>query len=388
MISFNLILKYFLLILCFYLFLVNWTLASNKNTFLTDDRQDKYKNEHASNIENNKGLSLEVSEKYYKKEAILKFNDAVKEWELKNINHAIELWNEAIKIDPKLWVAYLGLGQAYDSIKEYSKSLDAYKQYLLFAPQQAPDRSNVVEIVQYLTHLLRHGEETLKGNDYINLVKAKHQGKEHYVRWILNKPLKIYFYPAIGIPNYRKEFEKAFIEGAGIWKEALEELNFEVIDNSIPAKSSPKEKEKKEKELVESAQIKIVFPSRFKIKGDPNNPVAAEIDAQSFPIIRDKKNFRVLGVIMVSPFIYHQSQIAIPLEPLSKLSPVEQISKLKIIAAREIGHVLGLWGFSPNPEDLMFEGEIKELKLSSRDKNTIKKLYELDPEKEDVLTNN
>ena len=69
------------------------------------------------------------------------------------------------------------------------------------------------------------------------------------------------------------------------------------------------------------------------------------------------------------------------------LSSHEQINKLKIIAARETGHVLGLWGFSPNPDDLMFEGEVKELKLSKRDKNTIKKLYELNPEKDEVLTN-
>ena len=73
--------------------------------------------------ENSSELPLEVSEKHYKKEAILKFNEAVKEWELKNTDKAISLWNEAVKIDPKLWVAYLGLGQAYDSIKEYSKSL-------------------------------------------------------------------------------------------------------------------------------------------------------------------------------------------------------------------------------------------------------------------------
>ena len=91
---------------------------------------------------------------------------------------------------------------------------------------------------------------------------------------------------------------------------------------------------------------------------------------------------------MISPYIYFQSQIAIPLEPLSKLKSEDQLKKIKIVAAREVGHALGLWGFSPNPDDLMFEGEVTELKLSDRDKNTIKKLYELDPTKdENVLTN-
>ena len=332
-------------------------------------------------------LPFEVSEKFYKKEAILKFNLAVKSWELKSTDEAIKLWEESISIDPNLWVAYLGLGQAYDTKKEYKKSLYAYNSYLKLAPKLAPDRKTVLEAVKYLTYLLRHGEESIKGSDYLSLVKTKHQGKEHYVRWDLSKPIKIYFYPANGVPNYKSEFQNAFLEGTKIWQEVLPDLKFEVLDNTAPQKLSGKKAAEKEKEIIDQAQIKVIFPSRFKVKGDPTNPLAAQIDAQSFPIIRDKKNFRVLGVIMISPYIYFQSQIAIPLEPLSKLNSDEQVEKLKIISARETGHALGLWGFSPNPDDLMFEGEVKEFKLSDRDKNTIKKLYELDLEKEEVTTN-
>ena len=339
-----------------------------------------------------KELPLEVSEKNYKKEAILKFNTAVEKWESrekesKSTTEAIKLWEESVKIDPNMWVSYLGLGQAYNLEKEYSKSLNAYNSYLKLAPQKAPDRKSVEESVKYLSHLLRYGEETLTKEDYLSLVKTKHQGKELYVRWDLNTPLNIYFYPAEGIPNYRSEFQSAFLEGAMLWQDALPELKLNIIDTSILSKLSSKEKEKKEKELIDSAQIKVIFPSRFKVKGDPNNPIAKEFDAQSFPIIRDKKNFRVLGVIMVSPYIYFQSQIAIPLEPLSKLNPKDQIKKLKIISARETGHTLGIWGFSPNPDDLMYEGEVTELKLSDRDKNTMKKLYELAAEENDLITN-
>ena len=299
--SYRSVIAYFLIIPLFLLDFAQFSLAVNKNLISNTNIQ----NDSKKSAE----LPLEVSEKYYKKEAILKFNEAVKQWELKNTDKAISLWNEAVKIDPKLWVGYLGLGQAYDSIKEYSKSLEAYNKYLELAPKQAPDRSGVVETAGYLNHLLRHGEKSLIGNDYLDLVKTKHQGKDHYVRWNLDRPVKIYFYPAKGIPNYRNEFQKAFIDGANIWKEVLLNINFQIIDNSILEKLSGKEKEKKEKELIESAQVKVIFPSRFKIKGDPGNPVAAEIDAQSFPIIRDKKNFRVLGVIMVSPFIYFQSKL-------------------------------------------------------------------------------
>ena len=338
-----------------------------------------------------KELPLEISEKYYKKEAILKFNEAVSKWELKEVNTAVSLWNEAVSIDPTLWVAYLGLGQAYESQKEYTKALESYNQYLKLAPEAAKDKKSVTEALKNLSYLLRHGEEALKGEDYLSLVKTKHQGKEHYVRWDLSSPIKVYFYPAINVPNYKKEFENAFLEGAMIWQEVLADLKIETVDTSASGKLKGKKAKAKEKEIIDSAQIKVVFPSRFKIKGDPNNPIASQIDAQSFPIIRDKKNFRVLGVIMVSPYIYYQAQIAIPLEPLSKLKKEEQIQKVKITAAREFGHVLGLWGFSPNPDDLMFEGVIEGGRdlplLSERDKNTIRKLYELSTENGEVITN-
>ena len=370
----------------FFIFLV-LSLTSCNTDASNAEIEEKVQKESSVGRKNTE-LPLEVSERFYKKGAILKFNEAVKKWESKSTNEAIELWHEAIKIDPNLWVAYMGLGQAYDSLKDYKKSLEAYTKYLELAPKTVPDRVQVTEAVKFLSHILRNGEDVLKGDNYLEIVKTKHQRKELYARWDLNKPVKIYFYPAKGVPNYREEFQKIFLEGAMIWQEVLPSLKLEVLDDSVLEGLSKKQKEKKEKELIEEAQIKVIFPSKFKIKGDPSNPIASQIDAQSYPVIRDKKNFRVLGVIMISPFIYFQSQIAIPLEPLSAFAEEEQEKKLKIIAAREIGHALGLWGFSPNPDDIMFEGEVSELELSDRDRNTMKKLYELDPAKDDgVLTN-
>ncbi len=366
--------------------------ASILSTYATENstqENSKTRKNNAQTSQNtqNKELPLEITEKDYKRDAILKFNNAVKNWDLKNIDDAIDLWQESIKIDPNLWTSYLGLGQAYENIKEYSKSLEAYQNFLKIAPQNSAQRSSVEETVKYLAHILENGEEVLTGEDYLPLIKTKHGGKRLYARWDLKRPLKLYFYPAQGVENYRREFQDAFLAGAIIWQQALPDLKFDVINSTSFEKLSKTEAKEFEKSAEKSADIKIVFPSKFKVKGDDSNQIAPQIEAQSFPIIQDKTNFRVLGVVMISPYVYHQAQIAIPLEPLSKLKPKEQISKLKIISAREIGHVLGLWGFSPNPGDIMFEGNVKEFKLSDRDVATIKKLYELDPEKEDVLTN-
>ena len=126
--------------------------------------------------DNGMDLPLEISEKYYKKDSILKFNQAVGKWgqrdvKKESVDEAIILWSEAVSVDPNLWVAYLGLGQAYDLKKEYKKSLEAYNNYLTLAPKEAPDKKTVIESVEYLTHLLKHGEEALVSEDYL---KMKH----------------------------------------------------------------------------------------------------------------------------------------------------------------------------------------------------------------------
>lgn len=359
--------------------------VNSPNPTISPQSQEKLNNNVGVN--HDESLSLEISEKFYKKEAILKFNEAVKSWELKKIDEAIDSWTDSLKIDPNLWTSYLGLGQAYENIKEYGKSLDAYKNYLAIAPSNAPDRKNIEEVVKYLSHLLQHGEKALSSANYLAVVKTKHEGKALYTRWDLEKPLKIYFYPIEGVQHYREEFQDAFISGSIIWQQALPGLKFEVLNSKSFEKLKPQERKEKEKNAQEDADITVVFPSRFKVKGDKTGKLASQIEAQSFPIIRDKKNFRVAGLIMISPYIYHKAQIAIPLEPLSKLEPKAQVDKLKIIAAREVGHVLGLWGFSPNPDDIMFEGSVKAFKLSERDINTIRELYNLNPEEEEILTN-
>ncbi|MBI1858486.1 MAG: hypothetical protein HYR97_05165 [Candidatus Melainabacteria bacterium] len=350
--------------------------------------QEKNKNSLSENPVKETKLPLEISEKYYKKEAIVEFNKAVASWEEGNVDQAITFWKKSIEIDSILWVAYLGLGQAYEKKQEFKKALDSYSEYLKLAPPEAPDRENVKQTVQFLSHLLRHGEENISGGDYLPLVKTKHEGKELYVRFNLNTPLNIYFFPTLAdATKYPKEFENAFLAGADVWMEALPKLKFKIVDNSQVTKLSEKEAKKKEKEILENTQIRVVFPSKLTVKSKNDSSLVETLDAYSYPIIRDKKNFRVLGKIMVSPYIYFQSQIALPLEPLSKLEKEERLEKVKLIAAREVGHALGLWGFSPNPNDFMFEGEVKEIKLTERDKNTIQGLYELNPKEKEVLTN-
>jgi len=61
------------------------------------------------------------------------------------------------------------------------------------------------------------------------------------------------------------------------------------------------------------------------------------------------------------------------------------LSDVQVVALHEIGHALGLWGHSSEPTDLMFGGDATAalpswrpdfFRISSRDLNTLKRLYE------------
>ena len=48
--------------------------------------------------------------------------------------------------------------------------------------------------------------------------------------------------------------------------EALPKLKFKIVDNSQVTKLSEKEAKKKEKEILENTQIRVVFPSKLTVK--------------------------------------------------------------------------------------------------------------------------
>ncbi len=59
---------------------------------------------------------------------------------------ALQFFRQALQLDPRLPVAHKGMGTRYARQKKNKQALEAYKQYLLFAPD-APDAARVREIV-------------------------------------------------------------------------------------------------------------------------------------------------------------------------------------------------------------------------------------------------
>jgi predicted Zn-dependent protease len=60
-----------------------------------------------------------------------------------------------------------------------------------------------------------------------------------------------------------------------------------------------------------------------------------------------------------------------------ELAPGQADGVMLGVARHELGHAIGLWGHSPNPEDIMYFSTVKNPPLiSSRDLQTLYRVYQ------------
>ena len=60
-----------------------------------------------------------------------------------------------------------------------------------------------------------------------------------------------------------------------------------------------------------------------------------------------------------------------------QISPSQTSRYIKAATRHELGHALGIWGHSDNPQDVMYQSQVSDPpEISERDINTLKKVYE------------
>lgn len=180
------------------------------------------------------------------------------------------------------------------------------------------------------------------GNDYLDDVL---QGGR-VLRWSLSKmPLKVYVERSpVGIRNFQPAFVNQVNRSLEPWVNALgRQLSYELV-------SSP-----------EQADIRVKWINTIDTKGQSLDGGTGYTAGLTIPTIRNNQ------------LEYMEIRIA----TFDITGRPQDEHTIGAVAIHEFGHALGLMGHSSQPGDIMYDSNESATTLSTRDINTIRRLYTL-----------
>jgi tetratricopeptide (TPR) repeat protein len=252
---------------------------------------------------------------------------------------AREHLTKALSIDdnnPKGWCALAGL---YISTGDNVNALKCYRTYLTKFPND-PNFEKIKSVVA----LIDQGTAEPSPKDSPDYYDSA-CGKTPY-RWPLDKmPIAVYIFPGAKLRGYQLAFTDIVKDCFNEWSAATSgAVTFRFVD-------SP-----------ESSHIRVSWTDTSSKLAEPGTA------SQCAPYETD-------GVLTGADITLLTTELT---------PTVLSESKLKGRALQEVGHSLGLLGFSKSPGDALYFSEtvVEHPSISQRDANTIRRLYGLQQEKQ------
>ena len=115
-------------------------------------------------------------EKFYP-EANQYYENAIKEYEQKNIKKAIELYNQVLEINPNHFTALSNLGELYLDSQDFSKAIDCYKRYYKLDTDRYKD-SLVTARLEYGEFCIQQENWELAKNEFDEVLTLDPQNKQ------------------------------------------------------------------------------------------------------------------------------------------------------------------------------------------------------------------
>lgn len=304
------------------------------------------------------------------REAIQFYNKAIDMSSQGNLDGAIQFYKEAIRLNPLLLQSYNNIANIYEQQEKYPDAIAIYEKALLLTPKEPLLHRNMAVVYEKIGKIVEsydHYRQYIRldknpdpqivtlvrdfdskrakagsDGDYVRLSTSASQGMR--LVWPVNR-LPIPISITLTEPN-QTIFVEDIHQGLRTW-ETISGGRIRFREVSTPG------------------QAKI----QISLKEGPLIHVNSSIGHASFNSenIHDPDPFNTLKIYITVNTGENGSSL-----PMANRK--EQIDR---VILHELGHAIGIWGHSPDPGDIMYAHPIVS-KLSTRDVNTIRKLYRLD----------
>jgi tetratricopeptide (TPR) repeat protein len=302
-----------------------------------------------------------------KREAIRFYNKGIDEAQQTNLEPAIASYHEAIRLNPQLIPAYNNLANLQEKLHQYDDAIATYQKALEMAPKEALLHFNLAVILE------KQGRIQEAYEHYRQYVQLSPTPNPQIVELIRNFDIK--HLASKNKPDYT---ELAIKESRGerlVWPvqqipvpvyirltDQAQSVFVPGIYDNLDTWTRVTDGHLRFREVGYPDEARIIITLKPGPLMDPNASIGhASFNSDSLYTDNPMKSLKVSITVNTG-------------ERFSDLSIENRKEQVRKLVLHELGHAIGIWGHSKDPNDIMYTHPIVS-SLSQRDIKTVRRLY-------------
>jgi len=298
--------------------------------------------------------------------AVAAYNHGVDAANAGDIPGAVAAYEEAVRLSPTFVQAYNNLANLYEKQHEYEKAVDAYAKILPLSQSDPLLHRNYGIVLEKAGKIK---EALTQYRAYLNLAARPDPAIVELVN-----SFDAYHDRGTVLTDYVDNAKEGMTGELRLWPSDLNPIPFYVFVSStdqtmfLPviyeAFNTWEKASKGRLRFVETTDSRLAR-IRIQLADGPLSHPFIQVGHAEYNVTQDpnQQDLTVRVTVNIG-------------ESGSTLSLKNRQEQVKRLALHELGHAIGIWGHSPDPEDIMYAHPIVS-NLSHRDEVTIQKLYKL-----------